>query len=78
VSWKPITDQLVVAHLDGKVRQVVVTAWESHSGAIRVDWPHQNPATASSNPYARVGKRQIEKSRYEPLDPEGFRAATTG
>ena len=78
MAWKRITEQLVVAHLDGKVRQVLVTAWESHSGSVQVEWPPLNPALVAPNPYSHAGKTTIEKAHYEPLDPDAFRVATTG
>jgi len=65
----------VVAKLDGKVRQVLVTAWNSDTGAVRVDWPLQTPSH-SSNRYSRIGSTKIDPSNFEPLDPEGFRAVT--
>jgi hypothetical protein len=78
MAWKQIAEQIVVAHLGGKVRPVLVIAWESHTGAIRVAWPPQNPAIEAPNPYSHVGKTRIEKVDYEPLDPDGFRVATSG
>jgi len=76
MAWKRITEQTVVAHLGGKVRQILVVAWETHSGAIQVEWPLQNPAHAVR--YSHAGRTRIEKVDYEPLDPEGFRIATSG
>jgi len=78
MAWKRITEQSVVAHLGGKVRQVLVVAWESHTGAIKVEWPLVNPAFAAPNPHSHAGRTRIEKVDYEPLDPEGFRIATSG
>jgi len=78
MSWKPITEQWVVAHVDGKVRQLLVTAFDSYSGAIRVGWPPQDPASVSQGRHSRARQRLIEKSAYEPLDPDAFRTATTG
>jgi hypothetical protein len=78
MAWKRISDQLVVAHLDGKVRQLLVTAWDSYSGAIHVDWPPVPPGATTHSAHTRVRKTTIEKSRYEPLDPEAFRLATSG
>ncbi len=78
MAWKPITEQFVVAHLGGKVRQILVTAWDSSSGAIKVDWPILNPPRVGHNPYPHARKTTIEKSHYEPLDPDAFKIATTG
>lgn len=78
MAWKLITEQEVVAHLDGKVRQVVVIAWESRSGAVRVEWPPPNSSGGSPNSHWLKGKTTIEKARYEPIDPDSFRIATTG
>jgi hypothetical protein len=78
MAWKRINEQLVVAHLDGKVRQLLVTAWDSYSGAIHVDWPPVPPGASAHGPHGRVRQATIEKSHYEPLDPDGFKVATTG
>jgi len=78
MAWKQITEQLVVAHLDGQVRQLLVTAWDSYSGSIKVEWPLLNPAMVRPNPYSHARKTTIEKAHYEPLDPDAFRVATTG
>jgi hypothetical protein len=77
MPWKPIVEQFVVANLGGKVREVLVTAWNSDTGAVKVDWPPQIPSI-SPNRFSHSGKTSIEKARYEPLDPEGFKAATKG
>jgi len=77
MPWKPITDQRVVANLGGKVRQLVVTAWNSDTGAVQVDWPPP-PVVVSPHRYSTVRKTKIEKALYEPLDPDAFRAATKG
>jgi hypothetical protein len=76
MPWKPITDQLVVANLGGKVRQLVVTAWNSDTGAVQVDWPLPVVVSPYRNSTAR--KTKIEKALYEPLDPDAFRVATSG
>jgi len=47
MPWKPIAGQVVLARLDGKVRQVLVTAWDSYTGAVKVDWPPENGAVIS-------------------------------
>lgn len=78
MPWKPITEQFVVANLGGKVRRLRVTAWNSDTAAVQVDWPPQIPAVVSPNPFSHVGKTKIEQARYEPLDPDAFRAATKG
>ena len=77
MPWKPVAGHFVVAKLDGKVRQVLALAWKSGTGAVRVDWPLQTPAN-SSHQYSRMGSTVIDKSYFEPLDPEGFRAVTEG
>jgi hypothetical protein len=77
MPWKPISDQFVVANLGGKVRQILVTAWNSDTGAVRVDWPPQVPALAA-NRFSHVGRTKIEVAQYEPIDPDSFRAATRG
>ena len=75
MPWKPVAGHFVVAKLDGKVRQVLVLAWNSGTGSVRVDWPLQTPAN-SSHRYSRMGSTVIDKSCFEPLDPEGFSAVT--
>ena len=77
MPWKPIADQLVVANLGGKVRQLLVIAWNSDTGAVQVDWPPP-PVVVSPHRYSTVRKTKIEKALYEPLDPDGFRGATQG
>lgn len=77
MTWKPVTGQAVVARLDGRVREVLVTDWESYSGAVKVAWPPQPPSLVLRfSPNAR--KTQIAEAQYEPLDPESFRSATKG
>ena len=67
MAWKPIAGQVVLARLDGKVRQVLVTAWDSYTGAVRVDWPPENPAVVS---------RYRSPARAEDADRQGsLRAA---
>jgi len=78
MPWKPIAEQVVVANLGGKVRQLLVTAWNSDTGAVQVDWPPQVPAVVSPNSFSHVRTTKIEKAHYEPLDPDSFRAVTTG
>jgi hypothetical protein len=78
MAWKQISEQDVVALLEGKVRQVRVTAWDSYSGAIHVEWPPVRPGAPTPNPRARMRQTTIDKAHYEPLDPDGFKVATTG
>jgi hypothetical protein len=78
VPWKPITEQYVVANLGGKVRQLLVTAWNSDTGAVKVDWPPQVPFTVSPNRFSHAGRTSVNKALYEPLDPDGFMTATRG
>jgi|GEM_PF-2505862 len=78
MPWRPITEQFVVANLGGKVRQLLVTAWNSRTGAVKVDWPPQSPAVISPNRFSSAGRTSLEKARYEPLDPDAFWAATSG
>jgi len=79
MTWKPVSEQWVLARLDGKVREVLVTAWESYSGAVRVAWPLETPAHASRDPYSRRARSTaIDQAAYEPLDPEAFKIATQG
>ena len=79
MPWKPVTGQVVIARLDGHVREFLVTAWNSETGDVKVAWPPQNPAAVSRHPISsNVGKTQIAEARYEPLDPDAFRAATKG
>jgi len=78
MAWKSVTGQVVLARLDGQVREVVVTAWDSYTGAVRVDWPLENPTTASRYRASRVRKTELDEARYEPLDPVVFRANTKG
>jgi hypothetical protein len=78
MAWKPMTGQVVFARLDGKVRQVLVTAWDSYTGAVKVDWPPQNPATVPRHRFSTVRQTEIAAASYEPLDPDAFRADTKG
>jgi len=78
MAWRSITGQVVFARLDGKVRQVLVTEWDSYTGAVRVDWPPENPAVVSRYRPPRVRNTEIDKARYEPLDPVAFKADTKG
>jgi hypothetical protein len=79
MPWKPVTGQVVIARLDGQVREFLVTAWNSDTGDVKVAWPPQNPAVTSRRPLSsNVGKTQIAEARYEPLDPDAFRSATRG
>jgi hypothetical protein len=77
MPWKPVTEQFVVANLGGKVRQLRVTAWNSDTEAVKVDWPIQ-VTTSSPSRFSNQGKTKIEKAFYEPLDPDGFLTATRG
>jgi len=77
MPWKPVTGQIVIARLDGQVREVVVTAWHRYSGAVKVAWPPQPPTVFSRHPFSTsVGKTEIPEAQYEPLDPDAFGAAT--
>jgi hypothetical protein len=78
MTWKPVTGQSVLVRLDGQVRQVVVMAWDSFNGAVKVAWPPQNPALLPGHRSSRTRTTEIAVARYEPLDPESFRAATRG
>lgn len=78
MPWKPVAEQFVVANLGGKVRQLLVTAWNSDTGAVKVDWPPQVTGVGSPNRFSHAGKTKVEKSFYEPLDPDGFGLATRG
>ena len=78
MPWKPVTGQLVLARLDGKVRQLLVTAWNSDTGAVKVDWPPQTHSEVSRNRFSHTGKTKIDKTLYEPLDPDAFRTLTQG
>lgn len=77
MTWKPVIGQTVVARLDGRVREVLVTDWESFSGAVMVEWPPQRPS-AAPRVSPNVGRTKIAEAEYEPLDPESFRLATKG
>ena len=57
MPWKAVAGHFVVAQLDGKVRQVLALAWNSGTGAVRVDWPLQTPAN-SSHRYSRIGEHR--------------------
>jgi hypothetical protein len=76
MRWKPISDQLVVANLDGKVREVLVTAWNPFTSAVKVAWPPENKARVSRRGFSHIGETEIAESHYEPLDPDAFSAAT--
>jgi len=78
MAWKAITGQVVLARLGGQVREVTVTAWDSYTGAVRVDWPPESPATVSRYRPPRLRKTELDKASYEPLDPIAFRANTKG
>jgi len=78
MPWKPVTGQSVLARLDGQVREVMVTAWDSYTGAVRVDWPPENPATVSRYRPQHLRRTELDKARYEPLDPVAFIASTKG
>jgi len=68
----------VLARLDGQVREVIVTAWDSYTGAVRVDWPRESPTTVSRYRPPRLRQTELDEARYEPLDPVAFRAGTKG
>jgi len=74
MPWKPIAEQLVIATLDGKVRKILATAWNSDTGAVQVEWPP--PAVGSPHRYSSTRRTTINQDRYEPLDLEAFSAAT--
>ena len=78
MTWKPVTGQVVIARLDGQVREVNVLAWNSISGAVKVAWPPQNPAVVPHRRYSTVRQTEIAVACYEPLDPVSFRAETKG
>jgi hypothetical protein len=78
MPWKPIAEQFVVANLGGKVRTVLVTAWNSDSGAIKVEWPPRVQALVSPNRFSHAGKTTLVPALYEPLEPDAFKAATSG
>ena len=78
MTWKPVAGHLVVANLGGKVRQVLVTAWNPGTGAVKVDWPPQNPAVVPRHRFSTVRQTEIAAACYEPLDPDAFRADTKG
>ena len=77
MTWKPVTGQVVVARLDGRLRKVLVTDWESYTGAVKVAWPPIPPSVAPRYS-ANARRTQIAEAEYEPLDPESFRLATKG
>jgi hypothetical protein len=76
-SWRPISGQLVVANLDGKVRQVLATAWNPFTHAVKVAWPPENEAGISRRGFSHIGQTEIAEARYEPLDPDAFKSATS-
>lgn len=77
-SWRPIADQLVVANLDGQVRQVLVTAWNPYTNAVKVAWPPGNLPTVARRSFSQIRQTELAEVRYEPLEPDAFRAATKG
>jgi hypothetical protein len=74
MPWKPIAEQLVIATLDGKVRKVMATAWNSDTGAVQVEWPP--PTVASAHRSSSTRRTTITQDRYEPLDLEAFGVVT--
>lgn len=78
MTWKPVIGQTVMARLDGAVREVWVTAWDSASGAVRVAWPLQDPSVLALHPHSAPRRTEFATARYEPLDPDAFIAATRG
>jgi len=78
MAWKSVTGLIVFARLDGQVREAAVTAWDSYTGAVRVDWPPETPATVSRFRPPRLRMTELDEARYEPLDPIAFRANTKG
>jgi len=77
MTWKQVTGQTVIARLDGRARKVLVTDWESYTGAVKVAWPPQPPSVGSRFS-ANARRTQLAEDQYEPLDPESFRLATKG
>ena len=78
MSWKPIKSQLVMANLDGRVRQVRATEWNPETGAVKVAWPPQNPRKASHTRFSMVKMTQLDEAWYQPLHPDAFTSATRG
>jgi hypothetical protein len=79
MAWKAVTGQIVLARLGGQVREVVVTAWNPFSGAVKVAWPLQSSTLGVRHPRSsHAGKTEIAEAGYEPLDPEAFQLATKG
>ena len=76
MAWQPVSGQVVVAHLDGKVRQVLVTAWNPYTRAVKVSWPPKGTAAVSHHRFPVVRNTEIGEASYEPLDPHAFREAT--
>ena len=80
MPWKPIADELVVANLGGKVRQLVVTAENSDTGAVQVDWPP--PVVVSliiTRPRGRRNSkaRSMNRSTPSPSEPPPRASAPT-
>ena len=78
MPWKPVAGQFVVARLGGKTRKLLVTAWNSDTGAVKVDWPPQVSAVVARNRFSHTGKTKIEPAHYEHNEPDAFRVATRG
>jgi hypothetical protein len=75
MPWKPVTGQSVLARLEGRIRELSVTAWNSDNGEIKVAWPLPDRDAALRH---RFPNTKIAEDRYEPLDPDAFTAATRG
>jgi hypothetical protein len=62
MAWKQITEQIVFAHVGGKVCRIPVVAREPHTGATEVEWPLLIPALVAPNPYSHTSTTRVEKS----------------
>jgi hypothetical protein len=76
MPWKPVTQQIVIARIDGEKRQLLVTDWNRYTGAVRVSWPLGDPTVVSRHRVSGRRGTEIDKAQYEPLDPDAFKAAT--
>jgi hypothetical protein len=73
-----MTGHLVIANIGGQVRQLLVTAWNPYTKAVKVAWPPQSAAVGSRHRFSNFGQTEIDEAHYEPLDPDGFRSDTHG
>ena len=78
MRWRAISGQLVVANLDGEVRQVLVTAWNPFTSSVKMAWPPENRTAVSCRGRPQVGQTEIAEASYEPLDLDAFGATTKG